>query len=159
MAFLSFFYMLNDIQNNLHSYRHATITENKLRMPCQAPCKIWGASASTSRLGDFVEMHLPHKTSLDRARDLRVLIFSAESCGEMIVSVSKTARVRKYHRLTANTRITSKQDLQNILSPIGHQQVLYPMIYIYSSITIKLRSLAEDYPFRRSYCCFFLALR
>jgi hypothetical protein len=83
--FLSFLweYMLNDAQNNLHSYRLLQLQRINHRDEL-ATCKSGGPPGqSECYLGDFTEMHLPHKTSLDRARDLRVLIFNAESCSEM----------------------------------------------------------------------------
>ena len=55
------------------------------RINCGRPTKlatrkIWGDWPLMFHLGDLTEIHLPHKASLDKARDLRVLIFSADIC-------------------------------------------------------------------------------
>jgi hypothetical protein len=45
------------------------------------PCKTT-TSGFWVYLGDFVEMHLPHKISRDTACDLPVLTLNDESCGK-----------------------------------------------------------------------------
>ena len=51
-------------------------------------------------------MHLPHKAILDKARDLRVLIFSADSCSK---NDSDSQRV-KVEGVATNRRNTCSDD-------------------------------------------------